>query len=414
MVSMKRQWFRLRQRGWLVVSNALNLVIVPTLNVLVSVLIVRLYSADLWGTLIGWFLLVQLGSHMVAWGNKDYLVRRFSRNPTRIPASWQTSWLTRAVILLPIGLWLAVSADSPVRAGLLILWCALLAFDQAFEAPVVYYKQFGWAAAIDFFGLVLQIGLILLYGASLDLNALLFIFVLSTLFKAIALSARFSRSLLPQGWVGRFDLHALRASFPLFLLTLSGLLASRIDAYAVNALLAREQVAQYQVYLNFLLMVQTGAAVLLLPFVKNLYRLGAQAFLNQVLRLTATGLLVTLIGITAISWLIPLLYHWQLTLPQLAVGLFVVLPTFFYMPIVFALYQQKRESLVVIFSFTAAAVSLALSVSLLPRLGLVGGLIGNASGQVLIGIAYWFTARRISARRASNLARNPEVSRAEP
>ena len=92
----------------------------------------------------------------------------------------------------------------------------------------------------------------------------------------------------------------------------------------------------------------------------------------------------------------PILYHWTLTVPQLVLGVFVVLPTFFYMPIIFALYQQKREIVVVIFSFAAAAVSVTLSVWLLPQLGLVGGLVGNASGQILLVIGYWFAARRIN------------------
>jgi O-antigen/teichoic acid export membrane protein len=394
---MKRELVRWRRRGWLVLNNALNLVIVPALNVLLSVLVVRLYSAELWGALIGWFLLVQLGVHFVAWGNKDYLVRRFSQNPARIAAAWQTSWLTRATLLLPTGVWLVLSSDSSIRAVLLILWCVLLAFDQAFEAPVVYYKEFGWAAAIDFFGLLFQIGMVLVLGTRLDLDALILILLLATLLKAIALSARFGRALLSQGWMGRLDWGELRASFPLFLLTLSGLLASRIDAYAVNALLPRASVAQYQIYLNFLLILQTGAAVLLLPFVKNLYRLGALAFLNQVLRFTGLGLLVTIPGIISIYFLIPLLYHWTLTLQQLALGFLIVLPPFFYIPIVYALYQQKRESVVVLYSFAAAAISLTLSIWLLPQLGLVGGLVGNASGQIVIGIAYWFTARRISS-----------------
>lgn len=393
---MRRKLFRWQRRGWLVVNNGLNLVIVPALSVVVSVLVVRLHSADLWGALVGWFLLVQLGAHFVAWGNKDYLVRQFSQNPANIAAAWQTSWVTRAVILIPVGLWLALQSDSVLRAFLLVAWCALLAFDQAFEAPVMYYRKFGLGATIDFLGLVMQVIVIVLVGARLDLNLLILIFVFVTLFKAVVLLILFGHTVIPRGWVGRFDWHELRASFPLFLLTLSGMLASRADAYAVNALLPRDEVAQYQVYLSFLLMLQTGAAVLLLPFVRNLYRLGAHAFLRQSARLAGIGIIVSVGGVLVISRVVPLLYHWTLTLPQLVMGVFVVLPTFFYIPIIYALYQQKREMVVVVFSFAAAAVSVTLSVWLLPQFGLIGGLVGNACGQVLLAIGYAFAARRIS------------------
>lgn len=395
MTSVSRKW---RRRSLLVLNNALNLVLVPMVGVIVSVLVVRLYSAELWGKLIGWLLLAQLGAHIVAWGNKDYLVRGFSGNPARVAQAWQTSWLTRAVLLIPVGIVLASVTDSTGHALRLALWCALLAFDQAFEAPVVYYKRFGWAAAIDLFGILIQVAAIVLLGKYLDFDALVLVFLFATLLKGAALSVLFRRVLFSRGWVGTFDWRELQRSFPLFLLTLSGMLASRVDVYAVNALLPREQVAQYQVYVGFLLMLQTGAAVLLLPFVKNLYRLGAQAFLRQSLFLTALGFAMSLIGVACIGVVVPLLYHWTLTVPQLALGVLLVLPPFFYMPIIFALYQQKRERIVVLYSFVGAGVSLALSAWLLPRLGMIGGLTANASSQFLIGIAYWFTARQMSRR----------------
>jgi O-antigen/teichoic acid export membrane protein len=391
-----RRWRRSR----LVFNNALNLVLVPLCGVVVSVLVVRLASADVWGRLVGWLLLAQLGAHIVAWGNKDYLVRAFSRNPSQLAQAWQTSLFTRAVLLVPVGIWLALQDASPWRGLLLVLWCALLAYDQAFEAPVVYYKRFGLAAAVDLSAIVVQVAGVLLLGPQLDFNALVLMFIGSTLLKGVALSAIVARALFTRGWVGVPDWGELRAAFPLFLLTLSGLLASRVDVYAVNALLPREEVAQYQVYLNFLLMLQTGAAVLLLPFVKNLYRLGANAFLRQSFVLTGFGLAGALAGVAFIGWMFPLLYHWTLTVTQLALGVLLVLPAFYYVPVVYALYQQHRERWVVLCSFAGAAASLALSVWLLPRLGLVGGLVGNASGQLLIGGEYWYLARRMTRAQA--------------
>ena len=119
-----------------------------------------------------------------------------------------------AVILIPVGIWLAVQSNSAFRAFLLVAWCALLAFDQAFDAPVMYYRRFGLGAMIDFLGLLMQVILILLIGVRLNLDLLILLFVCVTLFKAVVLRIRFGPVLIPGIGAAASLRAASRASFP--------------------------------------------------------------------------------------------------------------------------------------------------------------------------------------------------------
>ena len=67
----------------------------------------------------------------------------------------------------------------------------------------------------------------------------------------------------------------------------------------------------------------------------------------------------------------------------------IVLPVFCYSPWIYLLFKHGRERLVVVVSLIGALANLAITCALLPRLGILGALIGAASSQWLILLLYW-------------------------
>jgi hypothetical protein len=191
-----------------VVASGAGTLGVPLLNVLVALLVVRLASVERWGEVVPLLLGVQLAAHVAGWGQKEYLLRAFSRAPAQLAAAWQTSLLTRLPLLALAGVLAALLGLPAHQWGLVLLWLLGLVLAQAHEPLVAYRRAFGLALAIDLttLGLLLAAiaGLAGLAGAAgLTLDWLLLLFALVHLGKAVALLLCFRRTALP-GWRGRF------------------------------------------------------------------------------------------------------------------------------------------------------------------------------------------------------------------
>src|SRR5690242_878226 len=86
---------KIRKRALIVAANSANSLLLPLLSPLFSLLVIRLASVSLWGDFVKVLIVAQLAAHVAGWGNKDYLLREFSRGPARVAAAWQSSLFTR-------------------------------------------------------------------------------------------------------------------------------------------------------------------------------------------------------------------------------------------------------------------------------------------------------------------------------
>jgi O-antigen/teichoic acid export membrane protein len=197
------------------------------------------------------------------------------------------------------------------------------------------------------------------------------------------------------------------AALPFFLLGLSGMLQSRVDLYAVNALLARSEVGHYQVVIGFLLYLQALANVLLLPFVKSLYRLRAPLVPQLAARLGLVGLIVVPTGVVVLRWLLGGLYGLELPAAAWLWGGLLAWPVYLYLPLLYGLYRLNRPGVVLGLNLLGTAVSAGLSLWLLPRLGLAGGLAAAAAAQWAMLGAYLWLARQW--REAADAVAVPDV-----
>lgn len=377
--------------------NSANSLLLPVFNTLVSILVVRLASAELWGEFVTVMLVVQLGTHLIAWGNREFLLRAFSREPARLAAAWQSSLLTRALLFLPYAA-LVLLAQWPIgRAAAVLVWSAAFVIYQSHEAVIVYRRAFGFSLVVESIGFGGLLTAIAVTPPTLTADQLIVFFAAMYVFKAAALLWHFRSTTLNDavGAGRRINLHYFGQALPFLLVGLAGLVHSRIDLYSVSALLPPADVGRYEIFSGFLLYGQAAASFILLPFVRSLYRLNYAAIMQIARRLFTVGALVLVPFLAVVAGLLRVIYHFDFAPVFYVFGGLYILPMYFYAPIIYALYKGNRPSTVLAINVAGLTLKLALNLILLPRLGLLGAVISVGAVQWLILAAYWLRGRRL-------------------
>jgi O-antigen/teichoic acid export membrane protein len=375
-------------------THSLNSLLIPVINALISLLVIRLTSVELWGAFVQVLLVTQLGMQIVNWGNKEYLLRAFSRKPGRLAELWQCAFFTRCLLYFGfmgvMALW-----GWPVSWLLLIwMWGAGLMLAQSFEVLVLYRRLFVFALAVEIgVSLVLLTGVIAT-GSQLTVTGLVAFFMLAQVGKAAAFLLRFRAQVLSQV-SGRFDPAYFGLALPFFLLGFTGMLQSRIDLYSVSYFMNQADVGQYQVLTGFLLYIQALANFVLLPFVKTVYRLKIVVIHKISWRLFGLGLFIVPPAVVLIAWLLRHLYHFDLSPMLFIVGGLHVLPIFFTLPIIYALYKADLQRQVLYVNLVNIGLNVALNILWIPRWGLLGALLATALTSWLTLVYYWHRSRQL-------------------
>lgn len=388
------QWRRWRRRAGLVLKNSAYGLLIPLVNSVVSAVVVRVASAELWGQLVPQLILVTFSAHILGWGNKEYLLRAFAQQPDRMDEQWQSSLITR-LALWPFFILVVVLQGTPSgRAAWLVGWCLALIVAQSYDVLVLYRRDFTAALLIEAGSLAVMLGLIVVGRPALTLDRLILILTLGQAVKAVAYAARF-RSSVTARWRGSFDRRFYWLALPFFLLGFSGMLNSRIDLYAVAYFRPAAEVARYQVLINLLLYLQALSAFALQPFLKGIYRLPYRAVLKLAGQLALFGALILPPGVVAVAMLLRGVYGFVFSADFFLYALLMLLPTYAFIPLIYALYKANRQTLVLGGNLLGSLLNLALNLVLLPRLGLVGAILSSALTKWLLLLYYLALSRRL-------------------
>lgn len=381
----------------------------PLLGATVSLLVVRRASVATWGAFVAWAVPVQLIVHVASWGNKEYLLRALARSPGRLTTAWQSALVSRLVVALPavVLLALATAATGPAPALVVVLaaWCCCQVLAQSYDVLVLYRRAFGMAMAVEVAGFMPPLAVALLLPARLDALTLAAAFAAGAAIRLAAFSAAFRRAigLAPRPRLaGGVDRRYFAAALPFFLLSFSGMLMSRTDLYCVAALLDQAAVGTYQVLTSFLLALQSLGALVLMPWVKALYRLPAAVLWRTTVRLALLGIVVTVPATVVLGWLLAHLYRLEVAPEVLVVGAVGVMAAYPTTALIYLAFRGGRQGSVVRVNLAGAAVNLALNLALLPVLGMLGAVLGTAVAQLVMLAAHF--ARELRSDRTDDHA----------
>jgi len=385
---------KIRRRLSLIAANSVHSLLLPVLNIFISLLVIRFASNKLWGEFVYVLIPVNLATHILQWGSKDYLLREFSLNPGSVTALWQKGLLSRAPLLLlfiPVVFFLNLQLEIKL---LLILWVFFAFVFQSFDVVIIFKQRFKTALFLDVIATSILIICIIILKNSLSRNLLILLFTLQFLLKMISLGLVFRKDLFGK-FSGRIEPAFIMAALPFFMVGFSGMLASRMDLYCVAYFLSETEVGQYQVFINLLLYLQGIAAFILTPFIKYVYRFPAKTIKKTLYLMSAIGIVINIPAIAAVYFVISYYYRFVFSPEMFFIAYLFIIPVYFSIVKVQVLFKNHRQKVVVFFCFLYAAINLLLNIFLIPLWGIKGALISSAIVQWLLLISYSVSVKRL-------------------
>jgi O-antigen/teichoic acid export membrane protein len=375
-------------RVWIVAGNGARHLVVPLVNFVVSYLVISLASAEIWGEFVVRLVVVTLTVHILAWGNHEYLLRAFSRDPGALGSLWRRSLVTR-------GSFLVVAVAGCVALGLrggdlgwAVLWLAAAFGHQALTVVVLFTRRFGVAVSAEVVGLLVTTVLLLSRGPTIDVAFVVKAVVLGLIARLAVGLAAFSRVIF-DGVSVVFDPRHLVEAIPFFLTGFSGLLVSKADLLVVTATLSHAEIGAYQVLVSFFIAVQSLAAIAVTPFLREFYRAPDDDDRRTAWRLLAAGVVVLVVAVPVAHLVLNRIYGLDLPLTLLVLGACYSLPVYGYLPLVYLLYKRGREREVALASFVGAAFNIVLTIVLVRPFGMVGALAAGTTAQWVLWGLIW-------------------------
>jgi O-antigen/teichoic acid export membrane protein len=122
-------------------------------------------------------------------------------------------------------------------------------------------------------------------------------------------------------------------------------------------------------------------------------------------RLFGLGIIILGPGLLAAHLLLTWVYHFTFSFDFMLVGGGLVLPTYFYLPIIYALYRADQQMAVLKINLAGTGINFVLNLILLPTLGLLGALLASTMAQWAMLAAYLYLNKGLQQTYASTLSK---------
>jgi O-antigen/teichoic acid export membrane protein len=319
----------------------------------------------------------------------------FSRAPVQITSEWRIAFRARLKILLLGMLILLFSFPGNINLAI-IVWLFGLFVAQCCDTLVVYTKRLGLAALFEASGLAVVVFGVLAFQTQLTLEWVIWLFTLAALLRATLLACSFRQWIVPGGVTLPEQRAFLVDAMPFFILGLTGMLQSRADLYVAGLLIPPSELARYQILTSIIGYAQALPNIVLLPFIRVLYRIEATKLPHLARSLVLGGLLVVPIFVIGITALVNILYAFNYSTETVATMFAAAIPIYWYLPQIYALYRVGKERIVVMVNIAGAVASCILSLAFIPVYGIAGGILAAALAQWLMLGLYLYTTTHIA------------------
>jgi len=369
-----------RRRISLVSSYSFKTMILPMGNFIISLLVIRFKGIELWGEFVYFMIVITLTDFILAWGQREYLLREFSRNPSGFSVDWQKSVMNRlplVIISLSIFLLLDFSLENKIFIS---FWLLSLFLYKSYDILVLYKKQFLFIIKLEIISLILFVALFFIYVESLDLTVLLLLYTVISLIKAATAIYYFHQDVLPWSYV-KFDKTFLKTSLPFFLPAFLGFIQSKTDLYCVAYFLSKKEVGEYQILITFLFYLQIFASLLITPFLKNIYRLPDVSLKKIMTSLFRIGVIISIPAIFTIRFVLSNYYQLEYSLDIYIIGYFYVIPFYLNLVKLYQYFKHNKQNIVVYVTILVTGINLVLNIVFINKLGIKGALLASTISQ---------------------------------
>jgi O-antigen/teichoic acid export membrane protein len=365
--------------------NGTKSFLIPAIAIIFSFLVIRFSDKSIWGEFVPFLLFFHLANIVTNWGSKDFLLRSFSKTPQKKVQDWQEMFVSRLPILL-VAVLVAFLLFRPQEA-VYLSGCVLLAYVSNAVLPVVNDdRDYLAVIIIELIAFGVPVWFVLSENA-LNVEQLVILFTIYQLGRALLYLFRYA-SFFRFKRV-QFKLSLLLVTFPFFLLAIAGFLQSKFDLYIFERFASDVELADYQIISGFLVFSQALATMILMPYLRNIYRMKKDALQKIVRFMMIVGLPIQLASTGAIYLVLVWFFDIHSDLIQLALFFAIGYPSFAYAVHVFSSFSQQKEKQVLVVSIISAAVNGLVSLILLSlNMGITGVLIAHALSQLVALVGY--------------------------
>ena len=345
-------------------------------------LVIGCCSKEIWGEFVSVLLFTLLALQIINWGNKEYLLRQFSLNPGKITRLYSQILWTRFPLVLAFTVFGFVL--YPPEFGIWIFcWLAGRYFNHSVEVLLVYEKKFGAAIGIELLSFVGFCCSLYFLSAVFNFYLLLIVYSLYQLLKGLCYF------LLFQDYVSfrelKMDFSYFERSFPFFMLSVLGFLASKADVYIIEQLGNKTVTADYQIINSLLVFTMSLSAFIYAPFTKNIYRNTKEVIEKIQKRVAMAGLFLVPVALGIIHFILLLFIDLKLSIFFYCVAFLYVYPCFIYGMDIIDLFRRHQEKKVVWYLLVGTLSNVVLSaLGLYLNYGILGVLTGSAMAQLLV------------------------------
>ncbi|PQJ79348.1 hypothetical protein [Polaribacter porphyrae] len=361
----------------------------PIFNFLIALFAINFFGKENWGIMINALLSIFLIVFFMSWGNKEYLVRKYSTQPSKIFNAFYSNFLSRS-LLLPLSLFLFLFFPLQIA-----FWCILLTIlihtYNALESLIIYNQKFGvqFVAEIIAFGIILSS---IFFLKNFHLKTFLKIYCFAFSVKLILLIINLK--IWKKPFTFTISKNEFTATFGFFMLGLSGWVASKVDLYIVNFTMHKEQISEYQIAITAFLLIQSLSYFIILPFNKHFYRLPKKTIYKIKKIVAYVSLPLVTISTLFVWYILEKIAKLNLPLNFYIIGGLSCIPTYFFIVDIMVYYRNKKENTVLKINFINAFFNLILTFLLIEKLGLLGAIISVFINQCSILCFYKFNFLR--------------------
>jgi O-antigen/teichoic acid export membrane protein len=370
-----------RKRLWPIFLNALRTIISPAIALIIAFSVIQLYSKEDWGIFVPFLLYFHLANIITNWGSKDFLVRDFSHHPGNMRTSWQSFFIARIPILIIAQL--VAFALFPLQDAFYLIGCLALSYISNAYVPIINDRRdYGKVIIVESASLLVFLaGLYIIVHPNIQL-IILQNYLIYQAIRAGLYTILFASFFQKMKW--RINWLYVKKGTPFFFLAITGFLQAKLDLYIFKGFSSKIELANYQIISGFLIFLQGMATIILLPYVRNIYRMKRSSIIRIARILAWLGVPLSILAIGFLYFVLLYIFEINLTLYQIAAIGLITYPSFLYAVHVFYGFSTNNEKRVVIVSLISAITNGMLSFLFLSlELNITGVLLAHGIAQVV-------------------------------
>jgi len=385
---MQKQITKLISRLKIISLYGLGQSISPLGKLIFSYFIIKYQSIELWGTFTQVAIWIYLILVFLSFGNNDFLLKKFSSNPSNIFQSWFTHLLSRAILLVPCIFILMFSPLFKENIYLYISWLFLLFLGQAYNVLILYFKDF----KLNLIGELLYNGGLLIgvhiFNRSIDLNLIIIIILLATSLKVVLYTAYYIKRMTLVKI--NFDFSVLLKSLPFFIPAILGTIRFKIDTYFANTFFSVSDLGKYEIFVSLLVFGQTIATFFINPFLKNFFRLKTNIVNKIKKQFLVLGVLYSFLFTAFIYLIITYVYQLDFSLLNYLTAFAFIVPLFVHILLINQMYKNNLQKDVSIFAFIIVLLQITFGLIMQHNYGINEAFLLKAISQILISTLLWY------------------------